>query len=45
MKLKRVYDDRTPGVTLFEGSAVECMQFVIENYDENDSDFEHIWIG
>lgn len=39
----RVYDDRT-NETLFEGDNFDCTQFIINNFDEEDADFPHIWI-
>lgn len=44
MKKSRVYDDRTDE-TLFESDEpAECFVFIMENYDEDDDDFPHVWI-
>lgn len=41
----RVYDDRT-NETLFESEdSMDCVQYIHANFEENDSDWEHIWIG
>lgn len=42
--MPRVYDDRT-GETLFRGTNAECVCFILAHFDENDDDYEHIWIG
>lgn len=42
--MKRVYDDRSPEETLFQGEGFECIAFINENFDESDDDFSHVWI-
>jgi hypothetical protein len=39
----RVYNDRT-NETLFTGDVYDCSQYMIENFDEEDEDFAHIWM-
>ncbi|MBU8637683.1 hypothetical protein KM895_02975 [Bacillus pumilus] len=43
MNQYRVYDDRTDE-TLFKSSKEDCLFFIKWNYEEDDDDFEHIFI-
>lgn len=40
----RVYDERSPEFDICVGTHDECMDYLIENYSEGDSDYNYVWI-
>lgn len=40
----RVYDERSPEVDIFAGTHDECMDYLVENYHDEDADFNHVWV-
>ncbi|MCY7919538.1 hypothetical protein [Bacillus vallismortis] len=40
----RVYDDSTDETLFEDKDKIDCFVFIKSNYDENDDDFDHIFL-
>lgn len=40
----RVFDERFPEFDLMTGTHLDCMQFMVENYEDEDPDFNYVWV-
>ncbi|WP_299831568.1 hypothetical protein [uncultured Metabacillus sp.] len=40
----QVYDSRTNEVLFEDDEQIKCVNYILDNVDEDSDDFDHIWI-